>query len=230
MPTRILLIEDDERINAHVQKSLALANYEVTSAHNGDEGFLLATTQTFDLMVLDLGLPGRSGKQILTTLRATNNHLPILILSALCDLECRMEGLMLGADDFLGKPFSMVELEVRIFALLRRGRTSQTLQLKMLDLFMDVTTRKVERGGLPIELTPLEFHLLELLMRHAHTVVAREAIASQIWRQVKRATPLDNVIDVHIGRLRKKIDCLNMPPLIHTVRGVGFLLSDKAHI
>jgi two-component system copper resistance phosphate regulon response regulator CusR len=151
----------------------------------------------------------------------------VLILSARCSVDERVAALRCGADDYLTKPFSMAELEARLEALMRRGRLDQTLRLTLADLSLDIPTRRVTRAERPLELTTREFDLLETLLRRGRTVVSRDTLAREVWKEVNRATPLDNVIDVHLGRLRKKIDMPGMVRLIHTVRGVGFLLSDK---
>ncbi len=227
MGIQVLLVEDDETISTCVHRALESACYDVSHARTGEEAFFMATSQHFDMLILDLGLPGRDGLQVLEALRKRERELPVLILSARSEVEDRVAGLQAGADDYLTKPFSMVELEARLQALLRRGRSEVVLRLAVHDLSMDIAQRQVTRALKPVELTTLEFDLLELLMRRAHGVVSRDTLAREVWKEVKRATPMDNVIDVHIGRLRRKIDLPDMRPLIHTVRGVGFLLSEK---
>ncbi len=227
MGIQVLLVEDDETISGCVHRALESACYEVSHARTGEEAFFMATAQHFDVLILDLGLPGRDGLQVLDALRKRENELPVLILSARSEVEDRVAGLQAGADDYLTKPFSMVELEARLHALLRRGRAEVVLRLAVHDLAMDIALRNVTRASKPVELTTLEFDLLELLMRRAHGVVSRDTLAREVWKEVKRATPMDNVIDVHIGRLRKKIDQPGTRPLIHTERGVGFLVSEK---
>jgi len=227
MTVRVLIIEDDEKIGAGLLEKLNREGYEPTLARTGEDGFFQWTTQRFDVVVLDLRLPGRDGLEILTALRKLNKECPVLILSSRDGVEDRVRGLSAGADDYLVKPFAMVELVARIQALLRRGRTDVLLRLNVKDLHLDRVTRRVERAGRRIDLTGREFDLLEYLMRHAHGVVSREMLAQNIWKDVDRATPLDNVIDVHIARLRRKIDTADATRLIHTVRGVGFCLSDR---
>lgn len=228
MGVRILIVEDDERIGASIAQALSAQGYDTLRASSGEEAFFMATTEHPDLMVLDLSLPGRDGLTVLEALRARDKALPVLIVSARGEVEDRVSGLHKGADDYLAKPFSMVELEARLAALLRRGRQDQALRLVVSDLVMDVALRHVSRGARTVTLTQLEFELLELLMRRSHSVVSRETLAKEIWKEVNRATPLDNVIDVHIGRLRKKIDAAGDRPLLHTIRGVGFTVSDRA--
>ncbi len=227
MGTHILIVEDDEKIGDSLEQVLVRTGYAAVRARNGEEAFFLASTQHFDVMILDLGLPGRDGLTVLQALRNLNKDMAVLILSARCAVEDRVSALRGGADDYLTKPFSMAELEARLEALLRRGRLDQTLRLTLADLSIDLPSRRVTRADQPLELTSREYELLETLLRRARTVVSRDTLAREVWKEVNRATPLDNVIDVHLGRLRKKIDQPGMVRLIHTVRGVGFLLSDK---
>ena len=226
MALRILVIEDDEKIGATLMEVFAREGYEATLSTTGEDGFFLWSTGRFDLVVLDIGLPGRDGLEILTARRKMQHDCLVLILSAHDRIDDRVRGLAAGADDYLVKPFAVAELLARIQALLRRGAGNATLRLNVKDLHVDLVTRKVERGGRRLELTAREFDLLEYLMRHAHTTVSREMLAHDIWKDVGRATPLDNVIDVHIARLRRKIDGPNLTRLIHTVRGVGFCLGE----
>jgi two-component system, OmpR family, copper resistance phosphate regulon response regulator CusR len=226
MSVRVLIMEDDEKIGAGLLETFAREGYEATLSRDGEDGYFRWTTQRFDIVVLDLGLPGRDGLEILAALRKINKDCPVLILSSRDGVDDRVRGLSAGADDYLVKPFAMAELIARIQALLRRGRTDVLLRMNVKDLHMDLVTRRVERAGKRIDLTVREFDLLEYLMRHAHGTVSRDMLARDIWRDVGRATPLDNVIDVHIARLRRKIDDADSVKLIHTVRGVGFCLSD----
>src|SRR5256885_6214514 len=223
---RILVVEDEKKVARALQQGLEARNYEVTLAYTGEEGFFLVNAQTFDLLILDLMLPGRNGLEILATLRRQRLQTPVLILTARDALDDRVRGLDEGADDYLIKPFAFPELLARIRALLRRGRADQVLRLKAADLEMDLISRRVTRGSRPIELTSREFDLLEYLLRHHQQLVSREMLARDVWKEPSRATPLDNVIDVHIARLRKKVDQDAPPKLIHTVRGVGFVLRD----
>jgi len=223
----ILVIEDEQKVAGAVRKGLEAEHYEVTVASSGEEGFYLASTRTFDLILLDLMLPGRSGLEILSSLRDRKCETPVLILTARDTVEERVLGLDSGADDYLVKPFAFPELLARIRALTRRGRTDQALRLKLADLELDCVTRKVERGGGEIHLTAKEFELLEYLMRNMGRPVSREMLASDVWRVTERATPLDNVIDVHITRLRRKIDAPFEKKLLKTIRGVGFVLQEE---
>jgi len=171
-------------------------------------------------------LPGRSGLEILQTLRKRRNETPVLILTARDGVDDRVRGLDLGADDYLVKPFALPELLARIRALLRRGRPSDVLRLKVADLELDLVARRVDRGDKAIDLTGREFELLEYLLRHQGHLVSREMLARDVWKEPRRATPLDNVIDVQMARLRRKVDPEGAARLIHTVRGVGFVVRD----
>lgn len=227
MTVRLLVIEDDEKIGTGLVEVFEREGYATTWSRSGEDGFFRWSTETFDLVVLDLGLPGRSGFEILSARRKLAPECLVLILSAHDGVDDRVRGLAAGADDYLVKPFALSELLARIHALLRRGLTNTLLRLSVKDLNVDVVTRKVERAGRRVDLTAREFDLLEYLMRHAHDVVSREMLARDIWKEVGRATPLDNVIDVHMARLRRKIDSANLARLIHTVRGVGFCLGER---
>jgi two-component system copper resistance phosphate regulon response regulator CusR len=223
---RILVVEDEAKVARALREGLEGEHYEVAVARTGEEGFFRAHAEVFDLIVLDLMLPGRDGVEVLTTLRKRGVQTPVLILTARDTVEDRVLGLDLGADDYLVKPFAFPELLARIRALLRRGRTDQVLRLKAGDLEMDLMTRKISRGNQPLELTAREFELLEYLLRHQGHLVSREMLTRDVWKEPARATPLDNVIDVHIARLRKKVDQDFSTKLIHTVRGVGFILQE----
>lgn len=225
---KILVIEDEKKVALALQKGLESEHYDVQVALTGEEGFYLLCSREFDLVVLDLMLPGRDGMEILRTLRRSNAQTPVLILTARDTLEDKILGLDMGADDYLVKPFAFPELTARIRALLRRGRGDEALKLKLADLEMDLVKRAVVRGKQAIPLTAMEFEILEYLLRNQGHVVTREMLAREVWKETERATPLDNVIDVHIGRLRKKIDEPFKGKLLHTVRGVGFILSEKA--
>ena len=171
-------------------------------------------------------MPGRDGIEILAALRQRGLKTPVLVLTARDSLTDRVQGLDAGADDYLVKPFAFAELLARLRALVRRGRASESPRLQLGDLHVDLITRKVTRAGTPVELTVREFELLEFLMRHPAQVVSRETLARDVWQETARTTPLDNVIDVHIARLRRKVDFEHQVKLIHTVRGVGFMLRE----
>jgi len=193
---------------------------------SGESAFFRLNTETFDLVLLDLTLPGRDGLQILRTMREKGVKTPVLVLTARDTLQDRVLGLDSGADDYLVKPFAFAELLARIRALVRRGRDSEVPRLGVADLTMDLITRKVMRAGQPVELTVREFELLEYLLRHQNQVVSRETLARDVWKETSRTTPLDNVIDVHVARLRRKVDHDQATRLIHTVRGVGFMIRE----
>jgi two-component system, OmpR family, copper resistance phosphate regulon response regulator CusR len=223
---RVLVIEDEKKVAAALKKGLESEFYEVTVAHTGEEGFFQISSQTFDLLILDLMLPGRDGIEVLTTLRRRGIETPVLILTARDTVEDRVLGLDSGADDYLVKPFAFPELLARIRLLLRRGRGDKLLRLKLADLEMDLVTRRVTRGGQLTELTGREFDLLEHLLRHQGHIVSREMLARDVWQVKDRSIPLDNVIDVHIARLRRKVDGPFERKLLKTVRGVGFVLKE----
>jgi two-component system, OmpR family, copper resistance phosphate regulon response regulator CusR len=224
---RILVVEDEAKVARALQEGLEREEYKVVVAGTGEEGFYLVSAEEFDLVILDLMLPGRDGLQILSTLRKRGLLTPVLILTARDAIEDRVHGLDKGADDYLVKPFAFPELLARIRALLRRGRTQQAPRLQLADLEMDLVARRVRRGGKDVEFTAREFELLEYLLRHKEQVVSREMLAREVWREPSRATPLDNVIDVHMARLRRKIDEPFNRKLIHTIRGVGYVLREE---
>jgi len=222
---RILVVEDEQKVANALREGLQGEHFEVTVAPTGEDAFFCVNTEKFDLILLDLMLPGRDGLQILTTIRKRGLETPVLLLTARDSLEDRVTGLNSGADDYLVKPFAFEELLARIRALLRRGRTVDMLRFGIADLDMDIVTRRVSRGGKPVDLTAREFELLEYLMRHEGQVVMRDMLARDVWKETARGTPLNNVIDVHIARLRRKVDVEPYEKLIHTVRGVGFMLK-----
>ncbi len=223
---RVLVVEDELKVANALREGLEGERYDVVVERTGEDAFFRMTTETFDLILLDLGLPGRDGLQILTALRSKGVKTPVLVLTARDALQDRVAGLDSGADDYLVKPFAFAELLARIRALMRRGRAAESPRLAVGDLTMDLITRKVTRGGQPVELTVREFELLEYLMRYEGQVVSRETLARDVWKETARTTPLDNVIDVHIARLRRKVDLDRPARLIHTIRGVGFMLRE----
>lgn len=223
---RILIVEDEEKLAQALKESLEYERFDVDIAYTGEEGFFLVNERHFDLILLDVMLPGRDGFDVLSTLRKRNLQTPVIILTAKDTVEDRVLGLDRGADDYLVKPFAVPELLARVRAMLRRGRTDSEVVLKAADLEMNLVTRDVLRGGQAIELTAKEFELLEYLLRRQGTVVTREMLARDVWNVSVRAVPLDNVIDVHMTRLRKKIDQGFACPAIHTIRGVGFILRE----
>jgi DNA-binding response OmpR family regulator len=224
---RILVVEDEKKVARALRQGLEAERYDVRVAGTGEEGFFLVNHEAFDCVVLDLMLPHRDGLEVLTTLRQRGLSTPVLILTAKDTVDDRVRGLDSGADDYLVKPFAIPELLARIRALLRRGRGDQVLTLRQDDLEVDLVTRKVARAGQALELTVKEFEVLEYLLRHAGRVVSREMLTREVWRIAARATPFDNVIDVTIARLRRKIDDPFAAKLLHTVRGVGFVLRGE---
>ncbi len=225
---RILVVEDEAKVARALKEGLEGEHYEVVVARTGEDGFFRVGSETFDLVILDLMLPGRSGLEVLEAIRRRGMDTPVLVLTARDSVLDRVAGLDRGADDYLVKPFAFPELVARIRALLRRGRTDLVLRLKVGDLSMDLVTRRVDRGGRGLDLTAREFELLEFLVRHAGSPVSREMLARDVWKETSRATPLDNVIDVHMTRLRRKVDQEFTVRLIHTIRGVGFQVSERA--
>jgi|SRR5438445_225853 len=224
---RLLVIEDEAKVARALNDGLSREGYEVTVARTGEEGYYLLDSAPFDLVVLDLMLPGRDGLEVLATMRSRDRRIPVLIVTARDSVEDRVIGLDAGADDYLVKPFAFAELLARIRALSRRGRSDAPVRLKVSDLEVDAPTRRVSRGGRTLDLTAREFELLEYLVRNHGRVVSREMLARDVWKETGRATPLDNVIDVHIARLRRKVDDTAEPKLIHTVRGVGFMIGES---
>jgi DNA-binding response OmpR family regulator len=223
---RILVVEDEQKVADALREGLEDERYDVVVERTGEAAFFRVNTETFDVVLLDLTLPGRDGLEILRALRQRRMETPVLVLTARDTLEDRVTGLDAGADDYLVKPFAFAELLARIRALVRRGRVSDAPKLAVGDLEMDLVTRKVLRAGKPVDLTVREFELLEFLMRYQGQVVSRETLARDVWKETARTTPLDNVIDVHIARLRRKVDLDQTVKLIHTVRGVGFMLRE----
>ena len=224
---RILVIEDEPKLGRALQEGLESEQYGVALASTGEEGFYLVETESFDLIILDVMLPGRSGFEILATMRQHGFKLPVLMLTARDAIEDRVRGLDSGADDYLVKPFAFPELLARIRALCRRGGPEITPRLQVGDLVVDVVGRSVTRGGQVLELTAREFELLEYLVRHRGHVVSREMLTRDVWKEAGRHSPLDNVIDVHLARLRRKVDDQFDQKLVHTVRGVGFIMREE---
>jgi DNA-binding response OmpR family regulator len=223
---KILVIEDDLKTANALRSGLRGEGYDATVAHTGEEGFFLLNAEKIDLVVLDWMLPGRDGIEILKTLRARGTKTPVLLLTARDAIEDRVLGLESGADDYLVKPFAFAELLARVRALLRRAGDTESLRKQVGDLALDMENRRVLRRAKEIALTPREFDLLAYLVRHHGQTVTRQMLAKDVWREPHRATPLDNVIDVHVTHLRRKVDDGQRVKLIHTVRGVGFVLRE----
>jgi two-component system copper resistance phosphate regulon response regulator CusR len=223
---KILIIEDDPKTACAIQEGLMAEGYQVAVAPTGDEGLRRLQNETSDIIILDWMLPGHDGIAILRWLRERGTKPPVLLLTARDAVEDRVIGLDSGADDYLVKPFAFAELLARLRALLRRSGADESMKKQIGDLSMDLRTRQIFRGLEEITLTPREFDLLAHLMRHEGQVVTRPMLAREVWRETNRSTPLDNVIDVHVARLRKKVDEGHPLRLIHTIRGVGFLCSE----
>jgi len=222
----ILVVEDETKVAETLRTGLQENGYEVTLAPSGEDGLILLLELPIDALILDLNLPGRDGLDVLKTLRQHYPDLPVLILSARDTVDDRVTGLDRGADDYLVKPFAFPELLARLRVLLRREQKQGNLHYTVGDLMVDIVARQVSRASDSITLTSREFEILELLLRNQDQPVSRQTIARDIWN-VNRATPLDNVIDVHLTRLRKKIDGNREDKLIHTIRGLGYVLTDK---
>jgi two-component system OmpR family response regulator len=223
---KILLIEDDQRAAEYVGKGLRECGHSVDHAADGAEGLTLALASRYEVIIADRMLPYMDGLAVVQALRAQGVKTPILILSALANVDDRVKGLRAGGDDYLTKPFAFSELLARIEALQRRFSASEPATvLRVGDLLMDLVSRKVARAGNPIELTAREFQLLEYLMRHAGQVVTRTMLLENVWDL--HFDPQTNVIDVHISRLRQALDGNSGRPLIHTVRGSGYVLEDR---
>ena len=223
---RILVIEDDERAVTYLHKGLSEAGYVVESALHGEDGLDLATTRPYDLIILDVMLPRRNGWSVMTELRRQVDT-PVIFLSARDAVPDRIKGLELGADDYLLKPFAFSELLARIRTVLRRGPTQQTASLCVADLELDLVRHHARRGGRQLVLTAKEFSLLALMVRHQGVVLTRTQIAELVWDIHFHSD--SNVIDVAIGRLRRKVDHGCATQLIHTVRGVGYVREERAH-
>lgn len=224
---RILIVEDELKVAKALAEGLAAERYETRVATTGEEGFFLVSNESFDLVLLDLMLPGRDGLEILRALRARGTMTPVLILTARDTIEDRVQGLDHGADDYLVKPFAFPELVARVRALLRRGRLDEATRLRYDDLELDLLSHVVTRDGRTLELTGKEVGILEYLLRNQGRVVSREMLVRDVWHLTARATPLDNVIDVTIARLRRKVDDPFPKKLVQTVRGVGFVLGPE---
>ena len=222
---QVLVVEDELKVAGALRQGLEAEGYRVRLAHTGEDGFFLASSEPFELIILDRMLPGRDGLEILGALRRKGLLTPVLVLTARDGIEDRVAGLDAGADDYLVKPFAFAELLARVRALVRRSRGDQLLRLVAGELVLDVPGRMVTCAGRRIDLTTREYELLEYLVRHKGTLVSREMLARDVWGETERCTPLDNVIDVHIARLRKKIET-GSSRLIHTVRGVGFVVRE----
>lgn len=220
---KVLVIEDDPTVGQFVKRGLEEARWTVDLVADGEEGEQLAKSQPYDLVVLDLRLPGRSGQQVLRNLRARGFEKPVLVLTAQDAVDAKVETLRAGADDYVTKPFAFEELLARVEALARRPRAIVSPRLTVADLEVDLDAREVRRAGQHIELTPKEFLVLEYLARHVGRVLSRTLITEYAWGY--HFDPGTNIVDVVINHLRKKIDAPHEKKLIHTVRGVGYVLK-----
>jgi two-component system copper resistance phosphate regulon response regulator CusR len=221
---RVLIVEDEPGIRDVLRRGLQEARFDVDTAADGEEGLRKALSQQYDAVVLDLMLPKRDGWQVCRTIRERRRPIPILMLTARDELDDRVRGLDLGADDYLCKPFEFPEVVARLRALIRRERVNRARVIRVADLEIDTGAGKVRRGGAEIHLTPREYSLLEALAANEGRVVSREAILERVWRDDQS---FSNTVDVHVGLLRKKIDAGRDRRLIHTVHGRGYVLEDR---
>jgi len=222
---KILLVEDDQATAAFIEKGLRQAGHEVDHSANGRDGLVLATTVTYDAVVIDRLLPGLDGLALVKTARSAGVQTPVLLLTARSGIEDRVEGLEAGADDYLGKPFAFSELMARLNALARRPpmHSGEATVLGVGDLVMDLVARKVRRGEQPIELMPREFKLLEVLMRNRGRLMTRTMLLERVWDF--RFDPKSSIVETHVSRLRAKVDRPFDTPLIRTERGMGYILD-----
>jgi two-component system, OmpR family, copper resistance phosphate regulon response regulator CusR len=225
MATKVLIVEDDNDIADGLDYALTRNGFVVTVCRTGEDGFFLALTENYGLVLLDVVLPGRNGLEILAALRKKTLHVPIIMLSTRNEVEDRVKALSLTADDYIGKPFALNELLERMHAVLRRSNSAAVTELCVDNLKLNSVARSVTRGEKVLDLTLREFEILLFLMQRPGITVTRTMLAQEVWKDVKRATPLDNVIDVHISRLRRKIEFDGQKELLHTVRGIGFCIS-----
>ena len=225
---RILVIEDDRATADYIAKGLTEEGHVVDVARDGRDGLFLALGEPFDVVVTDRMMPGADGLTVVRALRAAGIRTPVLMLTALAEVDRRVEGLEAGADDYLAKPFAFAELRARVRALARRpaGPGAEDIELRVGDLRMDLVRRVVTRGGRTVELLPTEFRLLEYLMRHPGEVVTRTMLLEKVWDL--SFDPSTNVVDVHVSRLRRKVEAPGEAPLIRTVRGAGYALDAPA--
>lgn len=221
---RVLIIEDEHRLSNVVKKGLVEDGFAVDQAFDGEEGLFLGESETYDLIILDLALPKLDGIKVCQELRKKNIKTPVIILTAKITIEDKIKGLDTGADDYMTKPFSFLELRSRIHALIRRSKQQAQSKLSIADLEVDPLTHSVKRSGIPIQLTPKEFAILEFLLHHKNEVVSRTMLLEHVWDY--NFDGMSNIVDVFIATLRKKIDGRNNKKLIHTIHGAGYKLSD----
>jgi heavy metal response regulator len=223
---RILLVEDEKKLAAFIKRGLKEASHAVDVADNGVDALFQAESNPYDLIILDIMIPGKDGIQVCRQIRKRGIETPVLMLTARDDIEDKIQGLDAGADDYLTKPFSFPELLARVRALLRRNKSEKTTLLRVADLILDQKAHKALRAGIEIELTPTEYSLLEYLMLNQGLVVTRTMISEHVWNDDFDA--FSNVINVYVNYLRKKVDSAHKTKLIHSLRGVGYVLKDKA--
>jgi DNA-binding response OmpR family regulator len=222
---RVLVVEDEKKTASFIRKALQAENFAVDVTHNGHDALAAASATPFDVILLDIMLPGRDGLSVLRQLRERKNTTPVLLLSARGELNERVEGLNTGADDYLPKPFALAELVARVRALTRRSGESKSTVLRVADLTLDTVTHQAQRAGTVIELTAREYRLLEFLLRSAGRLCGRMMILEKVWDY--GFDPGTNLVDVYIRRLRGKIDADFEPKLLHTVRGSGYVLQER---
>lgn len=220
---RLLIIEDEQRLASVLKKGFSEDGFAVDVAYDGEEGLYLALNETYDAIILDISLPKKSGLQVCQGLRTQGNHTPIIILTAKATLEDKIAGLDTGADDYLVKPFAFIELRSRIHALIRRSSKESSPQLSLADLVVDPIKHTVTKNNLKINLTPKQFAILELLLRHKDEVVTRTMITEHVWDY--NFDGMSNIVDVFVASLRRKIDKKSKTKLIHTIHGVGYKIS-----
>jgi two-component system, OmpR family, copper resistance phosphate regulon response regulator CusR len=227
MAMRVLVVEDDRKVAEALREGLQTEDYDVAVERTGEGAFFRTSTEAFDLVLLDLGLPGRDGLEVMAAIRRKQISVPIIVLTARDTVAERVVGLDAGADDYMVKPFAFAELLARMRVLLRRGRPPDARQMTVGSLSLDAISRKVTRSGQPLDLTLREFELLEFLMRYEGQVVSRDTLAREVWKEPGRTPSLDNVIDAHMARLRRKFEDGDIAArMIHTIRGVGFMLRE----
>ena len=222
---RILVVEDEEKVSRFIVRGLVAERFAVDAVFDGTSGLEFATTYDYDLIILDLLLPGLTGTEVLHQLRQVNTHVPVLVLTARDALTDKVENFEAGADDYLTKPFAFAELLVRVKALLRRGTVGRASTLRVGDLELDRLTQMVKRAGQKVELTSKEYALLEYLMANSGRVLSRTMIVEHVWDQSFDGAT--NIVDVYVRHLRHKVDDLHEQKLIHTARGVGYSISDE---
>lgn len=222
---RVLIVEDEKKLAAYIKKGLEENHFAVDVNYDGEDGLFTLNSSEYDLVILDILLPGKNGLEILKEARKNGMNMPILLLTAKDSIEDKVRGLDLGADDYLVKPFSFIELMARVRALIRRGKVSSQTQLTVADLTLDIAAHRLYRNGQTIDLTNKEFALLEFFMRNLNTVLTRTQIAEHVWDY--NFDSLTNVIDVFVNRLRNKIDKDRVHKLIHTTKGVGYVMKEE---